>query len=134
MSQPAEAPTDPTRWPEVAEYLAKLTRERPGGAALVTAIHPQDEMYLYEVSLGNRGPAAAAIGYFSAGDAVCRTVLDAFRWRFGEPGPSRVLDFASGHGRTTRFLVRQIPADRLTVAEIEPSAVRFQEEAFGVRG
>jgi SAM-dependent methyltransferase len=45
-----------------------------------------------------------------------------------------MLDFASGYGRSTRFLVEALPPGRITVAEIDPGAVRFQEETFGVRG
>ncbi|HEX4439780.1 MAG TPA: class I SAM-dependent methyltransferase [Thermoanaerobaculia bacterium] len=128
------APIDPARTPEVAEYLAHLTRADSARGPLITAIHPADEMYLYELALGPRGPSAAAVSYFATGDAACRTVLDALTWRFGDPSGARLLDFASGHGRTTRFLVRRLPADRITISEIEPSAVRFQEETFGVRG
>lgn len=139
-------PIDPLRSRVVADYVAALVARGtsggsppavlPSGGALVTAIHPADEMYLYELSLGGRGPDAAAVSYFATGDAVCRTVEEAVRWRFGGPGraPIRLLDFASGHGRTTRFLVRRLPEDDITIAEIEPTAVRFQEAAFGVRG
>ena len=129
-------PIDPLRSRVVADYIAALVARHPSGGPLVTAIHPADEMYLYELSLGGRGPDAAAVSYFATGEAVCRTVEDAVRWRFGGPdrAPIRLLDFASGHGRTTRFLVRRLPADSITIAEIEPTAVRFQEDAFGVRG
>jgi SAM-dependent methyltransferase len=131
---PEAAPIDPARTPEVAEYLAHLTLADSARGPLITAIHPADEMYLYELSLGPRGPSAAAVSYFATGDAACRTVLDALTWRFGDPSRARLLDFASGHGRTTRFLVRRLPAEGITISEIEPSAVRFQEETFGVRG
>ena len=129
-------PIDPLRSRVVADYIAALIARQPSPVPLVTAIHPADEMYLYELSLGGRGPDAAAVSYFATGDAVCRTVEEAVRWRFGGPdrAPIRLLDFASGHGRTTRFLVRRLPADDITIAEIEPTAVRFQEAAFGVRG
>ena len=43
-----------------------------------------------------------------------------------------VLDFASGYGRATRFLVRRWDPQRLWVAEIDPQAVAFQAETFGV--
>jgi SAM-dependent methyltransferase len=134
MSDAGAALIDPTRSPEVTEYLASQTRDSQDRGPFVSAIHPADEMYLYEVSLGNRGAAAPAISYFSTGEAACRTILDALRWRFGDPTRARFLDFASGHGRTTRFLVRRLPPENVTISEIEPSAVRFQEETFGVRG
>ena len=44
------------------------------------------------------------------------------------------LDFASGYGRFTRFLVQHLPADRIWVSDIQADAVAFQEEQFGVHG
>lgn len=128
----ARAPIEPGDWPVVAEYLAGRTRG--GGAPLVTAIDPEDEMFRYELSLGGRGPEAAAIGYFATGEAICETVLEALRWRFGDPSRVRLLDFASGRGRTTRFLARRIPPSRITVAEIDAPSVEFQRASFGVSG
>ena len=45
-----------------------------------------------------------------------------------------MLDFASGFGRTSRFLVRAMRPEAISVAEIDPAAVRFQETYFGVSG
>jgi SAM-dependent methyltransferase len=44
------------------------------------------------------------------------------------------LDFASGHGRLTRFLVHRLSPDRITVSDINKAAVDFVRRAFGVRG
>ncbi len=99
-----------------------------------TRIGAADEMYAWERT-GLRSADAAAVAYFFAGQQIFRTVEDIAAWRFG--GFSRIesfLDFASGWGRLTRFLVRAIPPERLVVSDIDGSAVRFQEETFGVRG
>ena len=45
-----------------------------------------------------------------------------------------VLDFASGHGRVTRFLVGAMEPQRLWVSDVKPNAIDFQIEKFGVRG
>lgn len=45
-----------------------------------------------------------------------------------------VLEFASGHGRFTRHLVKAIGAQRLTVSDIVQDAVDFSTQTFGVRG
>ena len=45
-----------------------------------------------------------------------------------------VLEFASGHGRFTRHLVKAVGAERVAVSDVVPDAVAFARQAFGVRG
>ena len=45
-----------------------------------------------------------------------------------------VLEFASGHGRFTRHLVKAIGAERVTVSDVVADAVDFSRRAFGVQG
>jgi SAM-dependent methyltransferase len=121
---------DPCASPEVAECVSDLA-----GAGVDTRIHPADEMYLFELSQPRRSPATAAVFYFAIGRSIWRTVESVVSWRFGGFANVRsFLDFASGFGRTTRFFARSIDPRTLTVAEIDPRAVRFQQETFGVRG
>lgn len=47
---------------------------------------------------------------------------------------ARVLEFASGHGRFTRHLVKAIGAERVAVSDVVPSAVDFSCSTFGVDG
>jgi SAM-dependent methyltransferase len=123
---------DPGLWEEVASYVQGLD---DGGKPLATRIHSADEMYLYDLSMAYQSRETAAIFYFSAGQLIFRTVAEIVRWRFGSFDAVRsFLDFASGYGRSTRFLVRALAPERLSVAEVDPEAVRFQEETFGVRG
>jgi SAM-dependent methyltransferase len=44
-----------------------------------------------------------------------------------------VLDFASGYGRLTRFLVQKLPPDRIWVSDIYADAMSWQAATFGVR-
>ena len=126
------APLDPTTEASVADYVRSLVRT---GAALDTRIHPGDEMYGYELGQPRRSPATAAVFYFHTGHTISQMVERIVRWRFGGfEGVGRFFDFASGFGRFSRFLVGQLPPDRISVAEIEPAAVRFQEAVFGVSG
>lgn len=46
----------------------------------------------------------------------------------------QVLEFASGHGRFTRHLVKALGAGRVTVSDVVPSAVGFSRQVFGVEG
>lgn len=45
-----------------------------------------------------------------------------------------VLEFASGHGRFTRHLVKAVGAGRVTVSDVVGSAVEFARSTFGVQG
>ncbi len=45
-----------------------------------------------------------------------------------------VLEFASGHGRFTRHLVKALGTQRVTVSDVVPDAVAFSRRAFGVAG
>ncbi|MDP3230301.1 MAG: class I SAM-dependent methyltransferase [Acidovorax sp.] len=46
----------------------------------------------------------------------------------------RVLEFASGHGRFTRHLVKALGPGRVVVSDVVPSAVEFSHTTFGVEG
>ncbi len=56
--------------------------------------------------------------------------------KVGQPllGCDHVLEFASGHGRFTRHLVKALGPRRVTVSDVVPDAVRFSRAAFGVEG
>ncbi len=45
-----------------------------------------------------------------------------------------VLEFASGHGRFTRHLVKALGAERVAVSDVVPGAVEFLHSTFGVEG
>jgi SAM-dependent methyltransferase len=123
---------DPCASRDVAAYVRSLEDAR---APLWTGIHPSDEMYRYELSLPYRTRETAAIGYFATGHQILQAVEEVVAWRFGGFDAVRsFLDFASGYGRFTRFLVRGLAPERVSIAEIDPNAVRFQEDTFGVRG
>ncbi len=47
---------------------------------------------------------------------------------------SSFLEFASGHGRFTRHLVKAIGAERVTVSDVVRDAVSFSRRTFAVRG
>jgi len=122
---------DPTASSDVAAFVQSVQGK---WGPLDTRVGASDEMYAYERS-GLRSEDAAAVAYFFMGHQLFQTIEEVVAWRFGGfGGVGSFLDFASGFGRVTRFLVRALPPERLVVAEIDPAAVEFQKSAFGVRG
>ncbi|HTQ80135.1 MAG TPA: class I SAM-dependent methyltransferase, partial [Thermoanaerobaculia bacterium] len=98
-------------------------------------IHAADEMlsFLEDTFGGDRDQALAV--YFDSGRLIWETFREILAWRFGDlDRMGRLLDFASGYGRVTRFAVRDLAPERVWVADIYEQGVRFQEEQFGVHG
>jgi hypothetical protein len=86
-------------------------------------------MYLHALESLRGVEECAAILYYLKGHQIATTLRDSW----GVSPPSALLDFASGFGRSTRFLVRETPAERIWVSEIQPGAVEFQQKVFGVQ-
>jgi SAM-dependent methyltransferase len=103
-------------------------------APLNTNIHENDQMFSYSASArGNTSTARSE--YFTSGAQLLKVLEQIVAWKFGSlEKVSSFLDFASGYGRLTRFLVHELPADRIWVSDIQAEAVAFQEAEFGVPG
>ena len=118
--------------PRVSALLADLGIDP---ATVDLAVDARDEMlaFLVEAHRGDR--ERALFHYFQSGASIADSLGQVLRWRFGEPvNVERLLDFASGYGRVTRFLVREVPPERISVADVYADGVRFQAERFGVHG
>jgi SAM-dependent methyltransferase len=115
----------------VADYVADLSGHDPG---FVSEIDPADEMFAYGLHSLHGSADAAAILYFATGRSIADAVGAALAWRFGSSGPESLLDFAAGFGRATRFLVRRHSGARVSVSEVDPAALAFQERTFRVSG
>lgn len=104
----------------------------PGEVAL--EVDPRDEMLSFaeQEAGGDRGQGA--FQYFRAGLTVAAAHHQVLLWRFGSwDRIGRLLDFASGFGRVTRFLVPRMAPERVWVCELQPGAASFQQELLGVR-
>ena len=120
------------RSPLVHALLAEL-RLAPGAVDL--SIDARDEMlgFLLQAWEGDRD--RALFQYFRSGASIADAMGQVLRWRFGDPGRiGGLLDFASGYGRVTRFLLRDVPPERVWVSDVYAEGVRFQGERFGVHG
>ena len=97
-----------------------------------------DEMYLFSMKKvaddGDDG-TRALVRYYAIGRSVLDTVKQVVEWHFGsfENVPS-FLDFACGYGRFTRFLIQEMPPEKIWVSDIYANAVKFQTEYLGVSG
>jgi len=98
-------------------------------------IHAADEMLAFlEDSFGGDRDQALAV-YFGSGVQIWETFREILTWWFGNLDKvERLLDFASGYGRVTRFLVHDLPPSRVWVSDIYAQGVEFQTEQFGVHG
>lgn len=98
------------------------------------AIDARDEMLQFAVETA-RGDRDAALGsYFLTALELHDLVRWCARSHFGDAAPvPAMLDFASGYGRLTRFLVHSRLATELHVSDILDGAMAFQAERFGVR-
>jgi SAM-dependent methyltransferase len=133
---PVHAPPAPPPAPAVPPLVAGLLADLGIDAGAVeTALDPADEMleFLRQSERGDRDRALYT--YFRSGASIAAGMLQVLRWRFGDLARvARVLDFASGYGRVTRFLLRALPPERVWVSDIYAGGVQFQERRLGVHG
>lgn len=109
-----------------------LLRTRvPRWEGLKRAIDERDDMLDFALQLFDRDRDAALTNYFQNGLDQFHLVRHIASWR--ERPPRRMLDFASGYGRLTRFFVHERLAEELTVSDILEGGMEFQAREFGVR-
>lgn len=108
-----------------------LLRTRiPRWEELNRAIDERDDMLDFAIGLFDHDRDRALTNYFQNGIEQLELVRHIARWR-GRIGT--MLDFASGYGRLTRFLVHEQLAESITVSDILEEGMEFQREQFGVQ-
>lgn len=120
--------TDP-----VIEAFVRDQIEKP--ATFNSTISKNDDMYLFALQhfKGNRD--RACIELLTTGKQSMDVIRQIIRWNFkGFKDVSGFLDFASGHGRLTRFLTQELSPTRISVCDISEDAIKFQKKQFGVNG
>ena len=121
-------------------FRETLLRHLPaplGGDAsqrLDARIHENDQMLLH--SLRHHGDAHVALSQYHNVALQQYNAMRQILHQFHPPPHDRLrfLDFACGYGRLIRLLTLFMPAGNVTASEIQPEAVRFVEDRFGVRG
>jgi SAM-dependent methyltransferase len=113
--------------------LRAIGREELTTAGVDLTIDADDEMLRVLYERAGRDLQRARLMYYESGISLWLTLRRVVEWRYGEAGRvAKLLDFASGHGRVTRFLVRDVAPGRVWVSDISPAAVEFQRRQFGV--
>lgn len=123
--------------PDVAQhpFIRALLEQRFADRSVDLQIHPNDEMLLYALELHGGNLDRALVQYFDSGLNIVSALRQIAQWRFGGfAAVGGVLDFASGYGRATRFMVAEMPAEKVTVCDLYAEGVEFQERRFGVKG
>jgi 2-polyprenyl-3-methyl-5-hydroxy-6-metoxy-1,4-benzoquinol methylase len=111
-----------------------LTHRRPQADAsrLRTRIHPGDQMLRH--SLRHWGDANFSVSQYY-GVALQQHHAARQLLALVHPGGTEglaILDFACGWGRLLRFLTHSVPPAQVWASEIQPEAVRFVREEYGV--
>src|SRR5947199_9478226 len=105
---------------EIGDHAVGVLLQKTLGLAgtLNMNIHENDQMFRFVVA--SRGSEAGARSeYFTSGAELFKIVQQLVDWKFGSFGNvPALLDFASGYGRLTRFLVQKLPAYRIWVSDI----------------
>ncbi len=121
--------------PSPPTLLDDYLRFAVGDDGVDRRIAPVDPLLRFLDRLHHQLPGRAVFDYFRGGWSAHRLLRQLLRLRFGAgAAAASVLDFGSGYGRTTRFLVREHRRERITVADVMADAVAFQRDTFGVAG
>jgi len=120
--------------PELArtlhEQLGVSDTARP---VVGTRIHPACQMLAHSLR-AHQDASLAVSQYFGIALQQFHTAAEVIR-RLERSCPApKVLDFACGYGRLLNLLIHKVPPERVWAAEIQPDAVSFAVEEFGVHG
>ncbi len=110
---------------------AFLERRWPGSRPCLD-ISANDEMFDYALSEQHQHRGQALVSYLRSGLTAWESLERVARWRWGDQGPPRWLDFAAGCGRVTRFARECVAPGSLSIAELSAVAVAFQRDVLGI--
>jgi SAM-dependent methyltransferase len=100
---------------------------------LNTVIHPDDQMLLH--SLRHHGDAQVALSqYYNVALQQYNAARQILHGMFAPGERIGILDFACGYGRLLRFLSLMTPPSEIHASDIQPDAVAFVTQQFGVHG
>ncbi len=105
------------------------------GDKFIFDIDERDEMYQFSAAHPSSHTSDPVAEYFKIGEIIVDCLVDVLDdIDYNVNKIHSFLDFACGYGRSIRFLVHRIPKDKITVADVDKSAVDFCKNTFGVKG
>ena len=106
-----------------------------GDRELIDVIHSSDQMFQFIGNAAGGSENFTRFEYLRNGYEILQS-LDAVLRAAGKDwmGLRSVLEFACGFGRFTRFLVRELPSERIWCSDIQSEATEFAANQFGVGG
>lgn len=114
------------------DLIKKFCIEHHIAPTLSTAISKNDIMFhyslLYEKDYHRTLWGYLAVGY--NGFDLIRSLIS--KYIHQADSELKILDFASGHGRITRFLVNHYGPQHVFSSDIKPDAVQFHKDFFGI--
>lgn len=116
--------------PLVSALLADQLGASASGLSL--NIDARDDMFRFTSDQTHGYRELALVNYFRSGLSALRVVGRVLDRYFPAGKGLRILDFACGYGRATRFFVHAFPENRFTASDILADAVRFQASELGV--
>jgi len=100
-----------------------------------TTISKNDFMFKYLLYQSKGGVNKALYNYLLTGYESLQIIEKLLAHKlFNLTYVNSFLDFASGYGRLTRFLVNKMPPEKIYITDIKKDAVSFQKKQFGVNG
>jgi len=120
------------RHPELARTLHEQLGVTDSARPVVgTELHPSCQMLAHSLR-AHQDASMAVSQYFGIALQQYHTAAEIIR-RLERTCPAPViLDFACGYGRLLNLLIHDVPPDRIWASEIQPDAVSFAVEQFGV--
>jgi SAM-dependent methyltransferase len=103
------------------------------GERFIVLLDHRDEMYQYFNSSGaGNSKIENQRNYFLSGQKALRSLKNILANQgIALPQVTSLLEFASGYGRITRFLVTRINPQKITVSDIDFAAVQSNSATFG---
>jgi SAM-dependent methyltransferase len=87
-----------------------------------------------DLMIGGTTPEQLAV-YTRIGNSAYQLIDDALALTGRRaPAVARLLDYGCGYGRVLRAIVQHVPPPHIDVFDVDPAAVRFCSEEFGVTG
>jgi SAM-dependent methyltransferase len=117
------------------ELVQHFLNSEFGPGRVLEEVHPKDDMLGFLKTLDQMPAQQRLLDYFRTGRECLRVLENALQATGRSLADQhRVLEFACGYGRVSRFLLQKVQADNLWVSDVLEGGVEFVRDRFGVNG